>query len=143
MVNPQKINGLTYAIIGACMEVHREIGPGFPEEYYQKALELELPEKNISFIPQRPIPMMYKGTQIGLNYLDFDIEETVILEIKSVNKLTDIHLFQVLKYIAVSRRLIALLVNFGNAKLMHKRILPTKKIQEYWKQYPENPNKPL
>ncbi len=125
------------------MEVHRELGPGFPEEYYQKALELEFPRKDVSFVPQQPFPMMYKETQIGLNYLDFDIEEQVILEIKSVNRLNDIHLFQVLKYLAVTRRSIALLVNFGNTKLDYKRILPTKKIQEFWSTHPFNPNNPL
>jgi GxxExxY protein len=127
----KEITDLTYKVIGVCMDVHREVGPGFPEEYYQKALELEFGERQISFEPQKPLPMFYKDHQIGLNYLDFEIDEKLILEIKSVNRLSEVHLFQVLKYLAVSCLDVALLVNFGNAKLEQKRILPTAKWQEF------------
>jgi len=113
----KEITDFTCKVIGVCMDVHREIGPGFPEEYYQKALELEFEERHIPFEPQKPLPMFYKDHQIGLNYLDFEIDEKLILEIKSVNKLTEVHLFQVLKYLAVSGLDLALLVNFGNARL--------------------------
>jgi len=75
--------------------------------------------------------MTYKGHKIGQNYLDFEVENKLILEIKSVNKLTDVHLFQVLKYLAVSGLDVALLVNFGNTKLEQRRILPPKKWQEF------------
>ena len=125
------INELTYKIIGACMEVHRELGPGFPEEYYQKALELEFAEQNVLFEAQKPFALYYKQVQVGMNYLDFEIGEVLILEIKSVNQLTNIHMFQVLKYLAASELDVALLVNFGKAKLEYKRILPTKKWQEF------------
>ncbi len=128
---PAEITDLTYKVIGVCMDVHREIGPGFPEEYYQKALQVEFADRKIPFLSQRPLPMVYKDTQIGLNFLDFEIEDKLILEIKSVNQLTDVHLFQVLKYLSVSGLQVALLVNFGKGKLEHKRILPTKKWQEF------------
>jgi GxxExxY protein len=128
------INDLTYKIIGICMDVHREIGPGFPEAYYQKALELEFENQGVLFEAQKPLSMMYRETQIGLNYLDFEIAETLIVEIKSVNRLTNVHMFQVLKYLAVSNLSVALLVNFGNAKLEYKRILPTRKWQEFKQQ---------
>ena len=127
----KEINDLTYSVIGICMEVHRELGPGFPEEYYQKALENEFAHRDIPVEPQKPLVMRYKGTQIGLNYLDFEVDEKLILEIKSVNRLTNIHMFQVLKYLAVSNLPVALLVNFGNAKLEYRRILPTSKWQQY------------
>ena len=129
----QELEDLTYKIVGICMEVHRELGPGFPEEYYQKALEIEFQACGVTFEPQKPIPMLYKETQIGMNYLDFDIDEQMILEIKSVNALNNIHLFQTLKYIGVTKRPVALLVNFGKASLEYKRVLPTKKMQEHWK----------
>ena len=141
---------LSYHVIGICMEVHREIGPGFPEEYYQRALEFEFAQQNLLFESQKPVQMLYKDVQVGMNYLDFDIKEEVILEIKSVNQLTKTHLFQVLKYLAVARRSMALLVNFGNPSLEYKRIFPTKKIQEHWSKqenhsviHPSNPNNPL
>ena len=127
----KEINDLTYAIIGTCMEVHRELGPGFPEEYYQRALQIEFMHRDIPVESQKPLLMYYRDTQIGLNYLDFEIEERRSLEIKSVNRLTNIHMFQVLKYLAVSDLPVALLVNFGSAKLEYKRILPTKKWQEF------------
>ena len=129
---------LTYKIIGICMKVHSEIGPGFPEQYYQKALEIELSEQELPFESQKPLPMFYKNIQVGMNYLDFDIDEKIILEIKSVNQITKTHLFQALKYIAVAQRPIALLVNFGTPSLEYKRVLPTKKIQDFWKSRDEN-----
>jgi GxxExxY protein len=127
---PKQFNDLTYKIIGICMDTHREMGPGFPEEYYQKALEYEFANQEISFEPQKPIQMLYKEIQVGLNYLDFVIEQSVILEIKSVKKLDQVHLWQVLKYLGITKIPLALLVNFGPAKLEYKRILPSKKIQE-------------
>jgi GxxExxY protein len=128
---PKEITDLTYEVIGVCMEVHRELGPGFPEEYYQRALEFEFPERKIAAEPQKAFVMPYKNIHVGMNYLDFVIEEKLILEIKSVNRLNEIHMFQVLKYLAVSNLPVALLVNFGNAKLEQRRILPTAKWQEY------------
>ena len=123
---------LSYKVIGICMDVHRELGPGFPDEYYQHALEYEFTQQQLSCQPQAPVPMLYKDVQVGMNYLDFDIGDTLILEIKSVNQLTKTHLFQVLKYLSVAKRSVALLVNFGNLSLEYKRILPTKKIKDFW-----------
>lgn len=127
----QPTNDLTYKIIGICMDVHREIGPGFPEKYYQRALELEFARTQTSAEPQKPVPMLYKGMQVGINYLDFEIDGKLILEIKSRNELTDVHLFQVLKYLGVTNLDVALLVNFGRSKLEYKRILPPRKWQEF------------
>ena len=127
---PDHINELTYRIIGICMEVHRELGPGFPEEYYQKALEIEFGYQHVLFEPQKPVQVLYKETQVGLNYLDFVIDEKVILEIKSVNRLNDVHKFQIIKYFAATQYDIALLINFGQVKLQYERLLPPLKIQE-------------
>ena len=129
----KEINDLTYKVIGTCMDVHRILGPGFPEEYYQKALELELNFHGIIFEAQKPLPMVYKETQIGMSYLDFEIEEKLILEIKSVNQLNNVHMFQVLKYLAASNLEVALLVNFGKDKLGYQRLLPTSKWQKFKK----------
>ena len=129
----KEITDLTYQVIGVCMDVHRELGPGFPEEYYQRALEFEFKERSMAFEPQKPLSMLYKDQKIGINYLDFEIDKRLILEIKSVNKLTEVHLFQVIKYLTVSGLDVALLVNFGNAKLEYKRIRPPGKWQEFKK----------
>lgn len=90
---------LCYKIIGICMNIHREVGPGFPETYYQRALEIEFADGDIPFVSQSPVPMLYKDIQIGVNYLDFLIDKKIILEIKSANLLTNVHMSQVLKYL--------------------------------------------
>ena len=125
-----KLNDLCYKIRGICMKVHTGLGPGFPEDYYQKALEYEFEKDRITFEPQKAIQVMYEEIQIGLNYLDFVIDDILILEIKSSNELNNVHRFQVIKYLAASVYPIALLVNFGKDKLEHERILPPVKIQK-------------
>ncbi len=126
-----EINALCYRINGICMKIHSEVGPGFPEEYYQRALEIEFSEQHISFEPQRPVPFLYRDSLLGMNYLDFLIEEKIILEIKSVHALTNVHLFQVLKYIGVTGLEIALLINFGREKLECRRVLATEKMMKF------------
>ena len=74
--------------------------------------------------------VLYEDIQVGLNYLDFVVDETVIVEIKSVRALDDIHRFQVMKYFAATEYPIGLLINFGQSKLQYERLLPPKKIQE-------------
>ena len=127
---PDSINNLTFRIIGLCMEVHRTLGPGFPEEYYQKALEYEFAKNDIVFEPQKVLIVNYKEIQVGVNYLDFLIEDALILEIKSVSDLNNVHKYQVIKYLAASDYKIALLVNFGRESLEHERLLPPKKIHQ-------------
>jgi GxxExxY protein len=129
----EELNSLTYRIVGVCMEVHRELGPGFPEEYYQKALELEFGQQGIAFEPQKPVQVNYKGTQVGLNFIDFVVDGKVILEIKSVRQLDDVHRGQVIKYFAATGLGLGLLVNFGQSSLKHERLFPPKKIEEHQK----------
>ena len=126
----KELKDLCYRIIGICMEVHRELGPGFPEEYYQKALEYEFAQAGVGFEPQKPLIVSYKEIQVGMNFLDFLIDEKLILEIKSVKEINDIHRFQVIKYFASSEYIVALLVNFGGVKLEYERMLPPIKIQQ-------------
>lgn len=128
---PKEIDGLCYKIIGICMNIHSEVGPGFPEEYYQKALEIEFNDSHLSHEPQQPVQVLYKEILLGMNFLDFLIEERLILEIKSVNQLTNVHKFQVLKYLGYTGLDYALLVNFGRESLQYERILPTRKMLEF------------
>ncbi len=124
---------LTFQVTGICMKVHSGLGPGFPEDYYQKALEYEFGKQNIPFEPQKAVIVCYEDVQVGLNYLDFVVNEQLILEIKSVRMLDDIHRFQVIKYFASTDYDVALLVNFGQTSLQHERLLPPKKILEFRK----------
>jgi GxxExxY protein len=128
---PAEINDLCYKVRGICMKVHNAIGPGFPEEYYQKALEYEFAKQNIAFEAQKPVQVFYEEVLIGVNFLDFVIDDKIILEIKSVSRLDEVNRFQVLKYIASTNYQIALLINFGQTSIQHERILATKNIQEF------------
>jgi GxxExxY protein len=119
----KELNDLTYSLVG--------IGPGFPEEYYQKALEYELRKNNIIFESQKPIQVFYEEIQVGINYLDLVVDEKIIIEIKSVKFLDNVHRFQVLKYLAATDYQIALLINFGQESLKYERIIPTKKLQKF------------
>ena len=113
------------------MEVHSTLGPGFPEEYYQKALQIEFSARKIRFEPQKPIQVFYKGTEVGINFLDFLIEGKLILELKSARQLDSVHRFQVIKYLAATEYPVAILANFGKESFDFQRILPPEKIQKF------------
>ena len=128
---PKHIDELEYRIIGVCFDVHSELGPGFPEDYYQKALEYEFKKREIIFESQKPIQVLYYDIEVGINFLDFLINRELILEIKSASALTDVHKFQVIKYLASSVYNYALLVNFGQEKLKYEKLIPPLKIQKF------------
>ena len=131
MTQEHLYSDLTYKIIGAAMNVHSELGPGHPEEIYQKALEYELQAQKIPFESQKAVSILYRGNQVGLRYLDFLVEDKVIVETKSVSQIDLLHEWQVLSYFAATPYEVALLINFGKLKLEYKRMLPSKKILEH------------
>ena len=98
MMQDHLYSDLTYKIIGAAMTVHSTLGPGHPEEIHQNALEYELRDSKIPFESQKPVSILYKECQVGLRYLDFLVDDKVIVEIKSVNQLEVLHEWQVLSY---------------------------------------------
>ena len=114
---------LTYSIIGAAMEVHRELGPGFLESVYQKALTHELAMRQIGFEAERRVSVIYKGHVVGVFDVDLLVEGKVIVELKAVAQLNHAHHAQVINYLAATRLELALLINFGEASLRHKRII--------------------
>ena len=89
---------LTHKIIGAAIEVHRALGPGLLEELYEDACCVELEEQKLHYERQRQIGVVYKGRNIGDMYADIVVENTVILELKSVNRLNQIHMAQLMTY---------------------------------------------
>ena len=110
----QKLNDLSYRVLGLCMEVHRELGPGLLESAYEEALAYEFTQAGLSFERQRDMPLLYKGVKLDCGYrLDFLIEDQLILELKTVNELLPIHHAQVLTYLNLGRRSLGLLVNFN------------------------------
>ena len=104
-------------IIGICIIVHRELGPGLLESIYRRAICLELEAAGLSFEVEKQVPVMYRGIVLCGQRLDIVVEGKVLLEIKAVDKLAPIHYAQVLSYLRVSKMSVALLMNFNTAIL--------------------------
>ena len=118
-------NDLTYRIIGAAMAVHNEIGPGYKEEVYEKAMEVKLNQDEIAVERQYPVPVEYQGEQIALFYLDLFAEQQVVVEIKAFShQLTNDELAQVINYLKATGAPVGLLINFGRRKLEFRRVFP-------------------
>ncbi len=119
-----KLNDLTYKIRGALFSVHRELGPGLLEHVYEAALAYELIESGLKVRTQIPLPVIYKDIRLELGYrIDVLVEEQVIIEIKSVETLHDVHKKQLLTYLKLSGKKLGLLVNFNEATLVDKESL--------------------
>ena len=114
----------TYAIIGACMEVHRHLGHGLKETVYQDALEIELSLRNISYEREKKYEVIYKGRVLPHYFVaDFVCFGNIILELKAVGELHQEHQKQTLNYMAIAKSKIGLLVNFGQKSLIHRRFI--------------------
>jgi len=117
------INELTYLINGAIFEVMRELGAGFLEKIYEKALMVELRNRGLKAESQVPIKVKYKGIEVGEYFADILVEDQVILEIKAVDSLQKIHEAQILNYLKATGMKIGLLVNFKHPKAEIKRFV--------------------
>ena len=122
---------LTDEIIGAAMEVHSELGPGYKEEVYQKALEIELRNRKLQFEPQKSIEVRFKGDMVGLQILDLSVDNKVVVEMKALSYLDSTHEAQLISYLKATGSEVGLLINFGPRKLEYKRILPPRKLKEW------------
>jgi len=110
----EDINKVTERIIGAAIEVHRHIGPGLLESAYQACLAKEMSLLGLTFEQEKPLPLEYKGLMLDCGYrLDFLVEKSVIVELKSVDMLLPIHEAQLLTYLRLSKCKIGLLLNFN------------------------------
>lgn len=106
-----------HAVIGAAIEVHRHLGPGLLESQYERALVVELGLRGLEVAQQVPLPMLYKGTDLGELRLDLVVDRLVIVELKSVQTLLPIHLAQALAYIRAARLSLGLVINFNTVLL--------------------------
>jgi GxxExxY protein len=113
---------LTKRVIGCAMRVHSELKSGFQERIYQTALEIGLLFNNILFVAEREMDIFYRNQIIGKRRVDFLIENKIIIEIKAVSKLEDIHLAQALNYLECMNLPVGLLINFGAKNLEFKRL---------------------
>lgn len=118
-----QINGLTQKIIGCSYEVSNSLGAGFLEKVYENALALEMRAAGLRFSQQHSLPVLYKGTLVGDFVADFVVEECVVLELKAVKALDEIHAAQCLNYLRATGLWICLLVNFGKPRLEYRRIV--------------------
>ena len=114
----EHLNELSHRVIGLCIEVHRELGPGLLESAYEEALAYELTNAGLSFERQRAAPLKYKGANLNCDYrLDFVIERQLIVELKAVGELLPVHQAQLLTYLKLERLNLGLLVNFNETTL--------------------------
>jgi GxxExxY protein len=112
----------TRVILAAAFEVHTQLGPGFEEIFYQRALAREFSRRNLDFGREIEIPVRYKGEQLGTKRIDFIVED-ILLEIKATTSLESVHLAQALSYLRASGRRVGLLLNFGAPRLQVRRLI--------------------
>jgi GxxExxY protein len=105
---------LTRAIIGAAIDVHRELGPGLYESAYRECLAYEMSKRGLKFQREKPLPVKYKEVKLDLGYkMDFVVEDQVVIEAKSVDKLTNLNQAQLLSYLKLGGYRYGLLINFN------------------------------
>ena len=125
-IDRMKYSELTHKIIGCSMEVHKNLGNGFQEVIYQRALEIEMRDQGIEFKREFEMPIYYKNLQIGLRRVDFLVEEIISVEIKAIIQLENVHLAQAINYLEAYNLEIGLLINFGSKSLDFKRVVNSK-----------------
>lgn len=124
-MNELRYKDITKKIIGSSFEVHSFFGTGFQEVIYQRALAWEMSQKDLSFARELRLDIFYKGLSepIGTRRADFIVENKVLVEIKAVTELNDVHLAQALNYLKAYKLNIGLLINFGSKSLTFKRLI--------------------
>ena len=119
MLVEASFNQITGEVIGAAIEVHRVLGPGLLESTYMPCLQYELTARGLRFVTQQPLPLVYKEMVLNATYrLDLVVEDTVVVEVKSIANLEPVHDAQVLTYLHLSGRPVGLLINFNVPKLV-------------------------
>jgi GxxExxY protein len=114
----QSFSGLTERVIGAAIEVHRHLGPGLLESAYEACLTHELIQAGLAVQRQKPLPVLYKGLRLDIGYrLDLVIDDCLIVELKSVERLDRVHFAQMLSYLKLSGYGLGLVINFNVAQL--------------------------
>jgi len=117
-----KYEDITRLIIGCAMQVHSELGNGFQEKIYQRALSLEFNLQGIAFEREKEMKIYYKGEDIGTRRVDFFVADKIMVEIKAVIQLENVHLAQAMNYCEAYNTEIGLLINFGAKSLQFKRV---------------------
>jgi GxxExxY protein len=114
---------ITHKIIGAAMKVHSALGCGFQEVIYQRALVIEMQKWGLSFQRELEMQIYYDGVEIGTRRVDFLVEDKVMVELKALSRLEDVHLAQAINYLEAYHLEIGLLLNFGAKSLEYRRLI--------------------
>jgi GxxExxY protein len=122
-IERDELNKLTERIIGIAIKVHNRLGPGFVEKIYEKAMTYELRKNKIKFSEQKEISVRYETIDLGYQRVDFLIEDKVIVELKCVSELNDIHFAQMLSYLKTTNKKVGLILNFATNRLGIKRLV--------------------
>lgn len=121
MITQSYLTDLTYKINGACIEVHKILGAGLLESVYHKCLKEEFRLRNIDFKSQFKIPVIYKGKEMNCDFFcDFLVEDLIVVELKAVSSLNEIHRAQILNYINLMKKPKGILINFNVKNLYHQ-----------------------
>src|SRR5512136_2152196 len=118
---------ITHKIIGAAMKVHSTLGNGFQEVIYQRALGIEMSNQGLSFHRELEMQIYYDGQEIGSRRVDFLVEDKVMVELKALTFLEDVHLAQAINYLEAYNLEVGLLINFGAKSLQYRRVINSKK----------------
>ena len=118
-----QFEALSKKIIGAALEVHRELGPGFLENIYEEALKVDLNEHGLKYECQKEVKIEYLGVVVGTHRLDLVVENKVIVELKALSDLSDIHFAQLRSYLKATGLKVGLLLNFGKPTLEIRRVV--------------------
>ena len=123
MINPKYPDSeLTGKIIGSAMEVHKVLGNGFQEVIYQRALAVEMTNQGLDYSREHEMDIFYKGSKVGERRVDFFVEGKIMVELKAIIQLEDVHLAQAMNYLEAYNLEIGLLINFGANSLQFKRL---------------------
>lgn len=126
------LNEITYKINGCAMKVHNTLGNGFQEVIYQRCLAIELERAGLRYAREKEHTIYYENIEVGTRRADFVVEEQVIVELKALVKLEDVHLAQAKNYVVAYNKPVGLLINFGGTSLQFKKV--------YNPKYQENKN---
>ncbi|MFA4907553.1 MAG: GxxExxY protein [archaeon] len=125
-----KYEELTRRIIGCAMQVHSTLGNGFQEVIYQRCLAIEFIENEIGFQRELEMPIFYHNQQVGTRRVDFFVEDKIMVELKALILLEDVHLAQAINYLEAYNLEVGLLINFGAKSLEFKRLMNKKYREE-------------
>ena len=123
-----KHSELTGKIIGCAMKVHSALGNGFQELIYQRCLAIEMEKEGLGFARELKMTIYYQGIDVGARRVDFLVEDKIIVELKAITKLEDVHLAQALNYLEAYKLETGLLINFGSKSLEFKRVTNEHKL---------------